>query len=201
MLLLALGLVLLAGPLPAQVRPYLGASAGLSGAPAALQNPCGAPSTHAAVEARAGLERGAFAVEAHAHLQGTLSTVMCVMDPAVRGDGVHAERIYPFARGDLGAADLRLRYRPRSAALVLHGGAGWLATHDLPYVLAGAGLRSRGRVRLGLDVERAEYRIPFEQVWREWRDHVPVRELGRERRREWNGGWSVRAGVELGGAR
>lgn len=196
--LLALGCAIVAGPLQAQLRPVLGASFGLSGVPAALQDPCGAPNTHATLEARAGLERGAFALETHAMLQGTLSTVMCVYDPLMREDGVHAERVYPFSRGAVSAADLRLRYRPFPTVPVsFHGGAGWLPSHDLPYVVAGAGLRGGGPVRLVLDVERAAYRIRFDQVWREWRDHAPVREVRREEHQQWEGGWSMRAGVEV----
>lgn len=196
--LLTLGCAVLAGPLQAQARPFLGASAGVGSVPTALQDPCGAPSTHVTVEARAGLERGAFTLETHALLQDAVPTVMCVWAPLMREDGVHAERVYPFSRGGISAADLRLRYGPRSTApLVLHGGAGWLVSHDLPYVVAGAGLRSGGRVRLALDVERTEYRIPFDQVWREWRDYRMVGEVRREAHRQWEGGWSMRAGVEV----
>lgn len=197
--LLACSVLLAHAPGRAQSVPFFALGAGVGGAPGALQDSCGGPSTLAAVEARAGLERGAFGVEARASLTAPLATHLCVLAaPLMREDGIHEEVHYPFRRGEISAADVRLRYRPLSAApLVLHTGAGWLPSHDLPYLAAGVGVRGQGRVRLTLDVERAEYRIPFDRVWREWRDHRVVREVRREPDHRWEGGWSVRAGVEL----
>lgn len=197
-LLLACGALLAPAPGRAQSVPFLAVGAGVGGAPVALQDPCGSPATLAAVEARAGVERGAFGVEARASLQAPLATHLCVYAPLAREDGIHEDVDYPFRRGEMSTVDLRLRYRPLSAApLTLHAGAGWLPSHDLPYLAAGVGVRGGGRVRLTLNVERAEYRIPFDRVWREWRDLMVVREVRREPDHRWEGGWSVRAGVEL----
>lgn len=143
--LLALGCGLAAASAQAQTRPFLGLSAGVGGAPAALQDYCGAPSTLAGVEARAGLDRGAFTAEARIGVQSSTSTVVCIMDELVRTDGVHTVEYHPFSGGHISTADLRLRYRPLArTGLALHAGAGWLPSHELPYLVAGAGLRSRG---------------------------------------------------------
>lgn len=197
-LLLALALALSGQPLVAQTRPFLGVSAGTGSVPTALQDPCGAPRAHATLAAHLGVERGPLSLEGHGALRGPTPGVMCATEPRMREDGVHEETVYPFRRGELASADLRLRYRPLPRApLLLTGGGGWLASHDLPYLLVGAGVRGRGGVRLTADVERAEFRVPYEVVVQEWSRYAVVRELGRERGRRWEGGWNARLGVEV----
>jgi hypothetical protein len=179
--------------------PYAGLAVGGSSLPDAFQG-C-SPETRVAVDARVGLARGALALEAHLSALGDVGMEDCAvvaMDPYAPIDGIHTTMDYRF-RGADGhtAGDLRLRLGgTRALPLVVSGGAGWLSPTDVPYLLAAAGVRTGGRVRLALDVERSWYRVEETEYVLEWRDHRPIREISRREQLEWMGGTGVRLGVE-----
>jgi hypothetical protein len=202
--LLALGPLL---ALPAASRaqggrlvPYAGVTVGGASLPDVFQ---GCPQgTRAAVEARLGLARGALALETRAAVLADPGTVMCVYslaDPAPRPDGIHTTLDYPFGESaEHLAGDLRLRLGgTRALPLVVSGGAGWLSPTGVPYLLAGAGARLGGRLRLALDVERSWYRVERTAYTAEWKDGRVFRNIARDEQVAWLDGTGVRAGVEL----
>ena len=77
------------------------------------------------------------------------------------------------------------------------GGGGWLRSPGVPYLLAAAGVRLGGRVRLAVDVERSWYRVERTAYTAEYGDGRVVREISSEAQVAWPGGTGVRAGVEL----
>jgi hypothetical protein len=179
--------------------PYAGLSLGGSSLPDVFQG-C-SPESSVAADGRAGLARGALALEARLSALGDVGMEDCALmavDPYVPVDGIHTGTAYPF-RGSDGhvAGDLRLRLGgTRALPLVVSGGAGWLRPTDVPYLLAAAGLRTGGRVRLALDLERNWYRVEWTERAVEWRDRQPVREVSRREQVEWMDGTGVRLGVE-----
>lgn len=198
-----LGAGLLAGPLPAQERtplsPSLGLALGLSRPPASIQDPCGGRESLPALDVRVGVERGGVSLEARGSGQVEIGAEDCVWAPLAHPDGIHTDLLYPFRRGAPLTTDLRVRYAPPlPGSLGLGAGGGWAWSHDLPYVVAATGVHAPGRVRLTGEVERTWFRVPSKAVTREWRDLRVVRELSRERRRDWQGGWGVRVGVDVG---
>lgn len=180
--------------------PYAGITVGGASLPDVFQ---GCPQgNRLAVEARLGLARGALALEARAAALADLGTVTClyeVADPAPRPDGIHTTLDYPFDESvEHLAGDLRLRLGgTRALPLAVSAGAGWLSPTGVPYLLAGAGVRLGGRVRLAVDVERSWYRVERTAYTAEWKDGRVFRNISRDEQVAWLDGTGVRAGVEL----
>lgn len=196
--------LLASAPAAAQRTPFLagaqlygGLSLGPQLVPDELQAPCGSESFGAA-EARAGVRSGVLALEVRGAAVTELSHVAC-LDFAPPPDGVHTERDHAFDRVDPTAAfDARLRFGgTRAVPVVASVGAGRLAGPGVSYVLASLGVRSRGRVRVALDVERDWYRVEYDDVTREYRGGIVVGEGSRERRSAWWDGTGVRLGAEM----
>lgn len=178
--------------------PYAGVSAGGATLPDVFQG-CSL-GTNLAADARLGVARGALALEARAVALAEPGMVECALvDPFVPQDGIHTLTRYPFhGRDGHLAGDLRLRVGgTRALPLVLSAGAGWLSPTDVPYLLAAAGVRLGGRVRLALDAERTWYRATATDWTAEWKDGTPVRTLSEVERVEWLRGSGVRVGLEL----
>ncbi|MBV9774454.1 MAG: hypothetical protein JO040_10920, partial [Gemmatimonadetes bacterium] len=155
---IALGaaLLALAAALPAtagaqeqggKLVPFAGLAIGGSGLPDELLDRCD-PGNSVALEGRAGVARGAFALEARGALLGVVSTMDCVTAfvPSPPRDGTYTETVYPFTRGNAHtAADLRVRFGgTRSVPVSVSGGGGWLVDVGVPYLLAGAGVHTGG---------------------------------------------------------
>jgi hypothetical protein len=184
---------------PAPLSPFVGFALGVSDIPEVVQG-C-SPEQRIGADARAGFVRGNFGVELRGGVLGEVGIEDCgVEDPYVPPDGIHTQRLYPFERGDMHAAvDLRLRYGGTlGLPLLVAVGAGWLTPVAAPALLVGTGFRSRGRIRMALDVERTWFRIPQDVVTREWRERRVVREISRERDYDWHPGLNVRVGLEFG---
>lgn len=202
-LLLALPLLLAS---PAALRPqggarwvpYAGLSAGSASLPDVFQG-C-ASEQRIAAEARLGVARGPLALEARTVAMGELGMEDCALaDLYVPSDGIHTSTRYPF-RGVDGhvAGDLRLRLSgPRALPFSVSAGAGYLSPVGVPYLLAAAGVRFGGRVRLAVDAERDWYRTTRTETTMEWRNSVPFRTLAREESVQWLDGSGVRVGVEV----
>lgn len=179
--------------------PFLGLAIGGSSLPEAFSG-C-TRDARAAGELRAGISFGRLAVEARgAALLGGYDLCLIMLDQEVRQPGVHESVEYPFERGDAHASvEMRVRHDvPGGLPLVVAVGGGWLAPQDLPYLLASAGYRTRGRVRLALDVDHSWYRVPYDLVVREYGaqgEAGPA--LSTEREHDWRSGLGIRAGVEI----
>ncbi len=180
--------------------PYAALAVGRASLPGQFQA-CD-PGYRISADARLGVARGALALEAHLGALAGYGMVMCanaLADPAIPTDGVHTFLSYPF-RGDDShlAGDVRLRLGgTRALPLAVSGGAGWLSPTGVPYLLAGAGARFGGRVRLALDVERNWYRVERTAHTAEWRAGRVYRTISRDEQVAWLDGTGVRAGVEL----
>lgn len=179
--------------------PYLGAALGGTMIPEALAA-C-SRDARAAGEVRAGLSFGQLAVEARGSaLLAGFDQCLILLHEEVRMPGIHPAVEYPFERGDAHAAlELRVRHGlPAGLPLVVAVGAGWLAPQDVPYVVASAGYRTRGRVRLALDVDQSFFRVPFDVVAREYGEHGGAGPaLSSNREHDWRSGLGIRAGVEI----
>lgn len=202
LLLIALLLALHPHPSAAQMRapvPFLGAAVGGTTLPEAFAG-CSSDA-RAAGEVRAGLSFGRIAVEARGSaLLGGFDQCLILLDEEVRVPGVHPAVEYPFERGDAHTAlELRVRHGlPTGLPLVVAVGAGWLAPQDVPYLVASAGYRTHGRVRVALDVDQSFFRVPFDVVVREYGDRGEVGPaLSTDREHDWRSGLGIRAGVEI----
>lgn len=112
-------------------------------------------------------------------------------------DGVHRSQLRGFDPGSSMATDFRFRYQGRTRfSWVMSAGGGWMWAQEIPFVLAGVGIRTPGRVKAVVDLEWNRFRIPFDVVTQEWSRGSVVRELIREREHEWQSGWSLRFGAE-----
>jgi hypothetical protein len=110
--------------------------------------------------------------------------------------GVHTDQ-RPVNRGPVVATDLRARHSSfQPFPIVDAAGAGWVWTHQVPFLDARLGLRSPGGSPWGLDLVWEQYRMPFEEITREWRDFGAIREIDRGTRNEWQSSWSVRLSRE-----
>lgn len=184
----------------ARLVPYAGVTVGGASLPRAFQA-C-PPGARASADARLGVALGMVALEARFAALADVGTMACLdalADPAPLPDGVHTTTHYPF-RGspDHMAGDLRLRLGgTRALPLAVSGGGGWLRSPGVPYLLAAAGVRLGGRVRLAVDVERSWYRVERTAYTAEYGDGRVVREISSEEQVAWPGGTGVRAGVEL----
>jgi hypothetical protein len=199
-LALLAGLLLAPAAASAQT-PYFGAALGVQSMPDDVDACTNAGRT--ALEARGGLARGAFALEARVTGAAQMTGDMCLFadnaDLFVPANGTFTTVEYPFDRGDGHvAADLRVRWGGTPALpFTLSAGGGYTPTYDLPYVLAGVGVRTGGRLRLAVDVEREWYRVESEVVTTRWENSQPVAEISRVSRDEWTAGMGVRVGLEL----
>jgi hypothetical protein len=194
--------LLLALPAAAQARgpvPFVGVAVGGSSLPEAFSG-C-TSDARSAGEIRAGLSFGSLAVEARGGaLLAGFDQCLIILSEEVYLPGVHPTVEYPFERGDGHlAAEMRVRYSlPAGLPLVVAAGAGWLAPQDLPYLVASAGVRTRGRVRIALDLDRNWFRVPYDVVVREFSQHgEPGPALSTDRKHDWRGGLGVRLGLEL----
>lgn len=189
----------------AAFRPYVGVGVGTQEVPNALQDECTSDGGRSAAEARVGVARGAFALEARAMSGADLSTDMCPVAAQPAGllpmppDGTFSHDEYDFNRSsDHYGFDLRLRWSgSRALPVSLSAGGGWLASHHLPYFLASAGVRTSGRLRVTLDAEREWFRIEGEEVTRQFQNSQLVNET-REPFSDWRAGLGLRLGLELG---
>lgn len=208
MIVFGAALLALSAALPAAARaqgarpvPYVGVATGREELPDVFQDQCAPGSTYA-LEGRAGVARGALAIEARGALLGDFSDAVCALafDPVPPPrEGTRAETTHPFDQGRGHAtADLRVRLGgTRGLPVSVSGGAGWMLTERVPYLLAGAGVRTGGKLHLVLDAGWSWYRVPSDLVVIEWKDYRPVREVSRTRRYDWRSGPGVRLGVEL----
>ncbi|MEW5928466.1 MAG: hypothetical protein AB1941_13440 [Gemmatimonadota bacterium] len=198
--------LLLAAPAAARAQeggrlvPYGGVTLGRSSLPTQFQT-C-PPGSRTTADARIGVARGLFALEARFGALADFADMVCldvVADPAVRPDGVHTHLSYPYGNSDAHlAGDLRLRLGgTRAVPLVVSGGAGWLSPTGVPYLVGAAGVRLGGRVRLAVDVERNWYRVERTLGTAEWRDGRVYRHISLEEQTVWLDGTGVRAGLEL----
>jgi hypothetical protein len=202
--LLVLPLLAVAVPAAAQERSaprptfFLGVALGAHDLPNSFEG-C-TPQRQAAGEVRAGVALGRLALEGRVTTMATAS-VVCA-DPlshAPPPDGIHATRDYDYDVGDSNeTADLRVRYGGvQGFPLTVAAGAGWLEGPDVPYLLASAGVRTGGRVRLGVDVEADWYRVNYRDVSTEWQNGQVVRIVSDERHGTWWNGVGLRLGAEL----
>jgi len=179
--------------------PYLGVALGASRIPEALAA-C-TSDARAAGEVRAGLSFGRLAVEARGSaLLGGFDQCLIILAEEVRLPGIHPAVEYPFKRGDAHTAvEMRVRHDvPGGLPLVVAVGGGWLAPQDVPYLVASAGYRTRGRVRLALDVDHSWFRVPFDVVVREYAVHGGAGPaLSTDREHDWRSGLGIRAGAEI----
>lgn len=194
--------LLLALPAAAQTRgpvPFLGFAVGGSSLPEAFSG-C-TSDARSAGEIRAGLSLGRVAVEARgAALLAGYAQCLIILSEEVHLPGIHPAVEYPFERGDAHlAAEMRVRYGlPLGLPLVVAAGAGWLAPQDLPYLVASAGIRTRGRVRVALDLDRNWFRVPYDVVVREFGEHgEPGPALSTNRKHDWRAGLGARLGLEV----
>ena len=179
--------------------PFVGLAIGGSSLPAAFAG-CSSD-MRAAGEIRAGLSFGPVAVEARgAGLLAGFDQCLIMLPEELRLPGTFPAVEYPFERGDAHTtAELRVRYAPPAGLpLVVAGGAGWLAPQDVPYLVTSAGLRTRGRVQVALDLDHSWFRVPYDVVVREYGQYGesgPA--LSSERYHDWRPGLGVRLGAEI----
>jgi hypothetical protein len=184
----------------AQTRPYFGVAMGVQRLPEEFDD-CD-NNVRTVAEGRAGVARGILAVEARVMAAAEVGEAVCNALPlasfAPPPDGVHTSRRFPFDNesGYVGA-DLRLRMRAPGLPVTVSAGGGYTPTYDLPYALAGVGVRTGGRYRMSVDVEREWYRVESEYVATEWQNSQFIREVSRETRSDWIAGLGVRVGLEL----
>ena len=169
---------------------------GMTDLPDVLWDPCSGSELHGAIEARAGLRRGAGGVELRTTFQFPVTQVYCAVDPIVFREGVHTEVSRPYDSDALLGSDLRA-FRHLVGPVVVGAGGGWLWSHRLPYGLASVGLRTRGRVHLLVEVERQWMRITEEYHTWEWQDFRPVRFISSRTEHRWVRGDGLRIGVGL----
>jgi hypothetical protein len=203
--LLLLSLLLAASPHGAAAQsargavPFLGLAIGGSSLPEAFSG-C-TSDARAAGEVRTGLSFGRLAVEARgAALLAGYDMCLILLDEETYLPGIHEAVEYPFERGDAHAAvEMRVRHDvPGGLPLVVAVGGGWLTPQDLPYLVASAGYRTRGRVRLALDVDHSWFRVPYDLVVREYDAHGGAGPaLSTEREHDWRSGLGIRAGLEV----
>lgn len=195
--------LLLALPAEAQKRgpvPFVGLAVGGSSLPEAFSE-C-TTDARSAGEIRAGVSFGALAVEARggALLAGFAAECVIILPEETSLPGVHPVVEYPYKRSDAHlSAEMRVRYSlPVGLPLVVAAGAGRIAPQDIPYLVASAGVRTRGRVRVALDVDRSWFRVPFDVVVREFDQHGDAGPaLSTTRRHDWRPGLGVRLGLEI----
>jgi hypothetical protein len=208
--ILASLLALAAAPAAAQglpslagARVYGGLSVGPQSAPEQFQSHC-VGGRLAAIEGRAGVSSGLVALEVRGSVMNKLGESTCyvadfadVLPPPQ--EGVQERREFSYTATDPTAAfDARLRFGgTRAMPLVASVGAGRLAGPDVSYLLASVGVRTRGKIRLALDVERDWYHVTYDDVVREWQGGQLVSETSSGSGTKWWDGTGVRAGVEL----
>ena len=101
--------------------------------------------------------------------------------------------------GDFPTMDLRLRLAagPRSW-WVAAVGAGWAgSTKDLPYVVSSAGLRGGSRVRWGIDLELASYRVPWTEETAVYQVGQPVNVIATRSHNAWESSFGGRFVLEI----
>ena len=152
-----------------RVFPFGSVALGVSQVPEQLLDACSGSNPLYAAEGRAGLRYASFSIEARTTTQTYFAQVICALDVPVFPDGTHTHVRYPYDSELLIGSDLRLGYRV-VGPFVLGAGGGWLWSHEVPYALASAGLRTGGRVQLAIDVERQWLRLTEEFTTLEWKD-------------------------------
>ena len=178
--------------------PFVGVAAGVSSLPDAFQG-CGGAG-HATGELRGGISWGPLALEARGAWMASLGLDQCLNLGRIElFEGYSTQVIYPFRHSDTHTAlDARLRYTTRTRVpLSVAGGAGWFAPQDVPYILASAGVRAPGRIRLALDVDQSWFRLPYDLVTQADGENGPGPVLSREAAHEWTTGLAVRLGTEI----
>lgn len=179
--------------------PFIGFAAAISSLPTAFQG-CGGAG-HATGELRGGLAWGSLALEGRGALMRSLGIDQCLnMGGRVElSEESFTQVIYPFTHSDTHTAvDARLRYALGTRIpLIVAGGAGWFTPQEVPYVLASAGVRTRGQVRLALDVDHSWFRLPYDLVTWAYGERGPGPELSRAASHEWRTRLAVRLGTEI----
>ena len=113
--------------------------------------------------------------------------------------GTHTEQIPRLPPGSFATLDLRVRWMPStSRAWYVAAGAGWAASgKDVPYLSTSVGARSPTRaVHLGVDVELALYRVPWEERTIQVADDGAT-ETSRREYTEWAPTLSIRFSIEI----
>ena len=157
-----------------RVAPFGSVALGASHVSEQLLDACSGSNPLYALEGRAGVRYAGLSVEARTTVQTYFSQVLCPQDVPVFPDGVHTHVRYPYDSETLIGSDLRLSYHV-VGPFVLGTGGGWLWSHEVPYALASAGLRTGGRVQLAIDLERQWVKLGEEHTALEWKDHMRIR--------------------------
>jgi hypothetical protein len=198
----ALPVLLAAGPAAGQaptITPFAGVGIGGTQLPRPIVNLCGDGSTRMfAVEAVAGASSGALRFEVRADAAHALIFAGC--DPAgpFHDSGTHTDRIYHADRryGDRSLA-AHVRFAPPQAVWSLGIGSGRLINAAVPFVAGTASLRARGRAAWFVTAQLRQYRLSYDDVTTEWRDHAMTREISRQPGHEWRGGMALTGGIEF----
>lgn len=198
-------LLLLLCPIPAHlpalaaqdVDPYVGVGGGFGGLPESLSS-CGGSSPALVGDARAGLAGPRLRLEGRGVVR--FGTVRChyVDDFLAPPDGVHTTRNDEVEEGAEFASELHLHFRPAASLPLFAGvGAGWEWISGFPFVVAGAGIQTRGRVGGTLALEHRWAAIPYWLHTAEWADGRIVRTLEERTLHRWERAAEVRLGVVL----
>jgi hypothetical protein len=209
-LLTSLAVLAVAAPAAAQRLPslssvqlYGGLSLGPQQVPDELQSSC-TPESFGALEARAGARSGAVALEVRGAVINQVGSQTLCLDQATPDpifppvpDGIYVGRVYGFDKVDPTATfDARLRFGGTHAVPVVASvGAGRMAGPGVSYLLASLGVRTRGKVRMAVDVERDWYHV--EETVRAFEGGYPVSVLSREQKSAWWHGTGIRLGAEM----
>jgi hypothetical protein len=187
-----------AGAATAQdLRPYMAVNVGGSDSPDA-HDYC-SDSSHAFLGFAGGATRGRLGLEGRLTARWMASQTVCDIVAVERQDGTHTDEYDAHASADVELTpELRIRAGGVDGSpLLAFAGVGHHLGQGVWSGTLGAGVRSAGRLRLGLDVERAWYAIPRDRITREWRNGAAVSEASRSRITEWRGTWGARLVLEL----
>ena len=210
-LLASLFAIAAASPAVAQraASPSLNVYGGLSLGPQKYPdeiNPGCSLGTFGVGEARAGVSAGLLSLEVRGTATLARASATCIVFDvpddadvfAPPQDGIHTFREYGYDTEDPdGSLDARLRLGgTESMPVTFAVGGGRLMGPGVSYGVASVGFRSRGAMRLAVDVEGSLFRLPSELVRVEFQDGEVVRTVSRESDTKWARGVGLRIGVE-----